>query len=59
MLVITRNVSESIRIGNQIEVKILEIQGTRVRLGIVAPKEIPVYRNEIYLKIQRESKSEE
>lgn len=56
MLALTRKLSESIVIGNEIEVTILEIKGDQVKIGINAPKSIPVYRKEIYLQIQQSNK---
>ena len=44
-------------IGDRVEVRILEVRGDRVRLGIVAPSDIPVHRKEVYLNIQRENKA--
>lgn len=55
MLVLSRNTTESIRIGDNIEVRVLEISGGRVRLGVSAPVEIPVHRNEVATRIDRES----
>jgi carbon storage regulator len=54
MLVLTRKRAESIMIGDDIEVSILSISGEKVRLGIQAPREIPVFRTELYLEIQQE-----
>lgn len=51
MLVITRKIEESIILGNEIVVTILEIENGRVKIGIEAPKQIPIYRDEIYRKI--------
>lgn len=56
MLALARKVNESIVIGNDIEVTVLEIKGDQIKLGISAPKSIPVYRKEIYLQIQQENK---
>lgn len=53
MLVLTRRLLESVVIGDDIEVFILEIRGDRVRLGIRAPKDVPVHRREVYEEIQR------
>ena len=52
MLVLSRSKSESIIIGNDIEVVVVNINGNRVRLGITAPKEVSVHRREIYEAIQ-------
>jgi len=56
MLVFTRKIGETVAIGNEIKVKILEIRGNQVRLGIEAPKEITIHREEVFLKIQKENK---
>ena len=56
MLALTRKKGESLILNNNIEVTLLEIRGDQVKLGITAPKEIPVYRKEIYLQIQEENK---
>ena len=55
MLALTRKKNESIMIGDNIEIKILEIVGDKVRLGIEAPREIAIHRKEIYLQIQEEN----
>jgi carbon storage regulator len=57
MLALSRKTGESIIIGDNIEIKILDIQGDQVRLGIAAPKSIPIYRKEIYLQIQQENQA--
>lgn len=54
MLVLSRQRDESIMIGDDVEITIVDIRGNKVRLGIQAPKEIPVHRKEIYEAIQRE-----
>jgi carbon storage regulator len=54
MLVLSRQKDESIVIGDDIEIVIVDVRGDKVRLGITAPKEIPVHRREIYDAIQRE-----
>ena len=55
MLVLSRRKDESIVIGDNIHVTVVDIRGDAVRLGITAPKDIPVYRKEIYEAIQREN----
>ena len=52
MLVLTRRQNESIRIYDQVQVTVLGVKGSQVRLGIQAPKEVPVHREEIYKRIQ-------
>ena len=52
MLVLTRKANESIMIGDNIEVSVLSVLGEKVRLGIQAPREVPVFRKEVYLEIQ-------
>lgn len=52
MLVLSRQRDESIMIGDAIEVKIIEIRGEQVRLGITAPKQVPVHRSEVYADIR-------
>jgi len=54
MLVLTRRTSESIMIGDDVEVMILSVAGDKVRVGIQAPRDIPVFRTEVYLEIQEE-----
>lgn len=55
MLVLSRQINESIMIGDAIEVTIVDIKGDKVRIGIAAPKDIPVHRKEIYLAILQEN----
>jgi len=57
MLVLTRKPKESIMIGDDIEVTVLSSDGTKVRLGIQAPSDVPVHRKEIYLEIQAEGRA--
>ena len=54
MLVLTRKSNQSIMIGDEIEVSVLAIMGEKVRIGIQAPRDIPVFRKEVYLEIQQE-----
>ena len=54
MLVLTRKRNESIVIGDDIEVRVLSVVGEKVRIGIEAPREVPVFRKEIYLEIQEQ-----
>ena len=54
MLVLSRQRDESIMIGDEVEITIVDVRGDKVRLGITAPKSIPVHRREIYDAIQRE-----
>lgn len=56
MLALSRKVNESIMIGHDIEVTVLEIKGEQVKLGINAPKAVPLYRKEIYVQIQEANK---
>ena len=57
MLALSRKKNEALVINNNIEITILEIKGEQVKIGISAPKEVPIYRKEVYLQIQ-ESKKE-
>ncbi len=57
MLVLTRKSNQSIMIGDDIEVSVLSIMGEKVRIGIQAPRDIPVFRKEVYLEIQQERAS--
>jgi carbon storage regulator len=56
VLVLTRKLGESIVIGNNVRVTILEMQGKQIRLGIDAPAEVPVHRGEVYERIEAENK---
>ncbi|MBE4907051.1 carbon storage regulator CsrA [Bacillus luteolus] len=55
MLVLTRKLNESIRIGDEIELTILSIDGEQIKLGIKAPRHIDIHRKEVYLAIQEEN----
>ena len=57
MLVLGREVGESIVIDDNIEITVTSIEGDLIKLGISAPKEIPIHRKEIYLEIQEENKN--
>jgi len=54
MLILTRRVGETLMIGDNISVTVLDVKGNQVRIGINAPKDVSVHREEIYNKIQRE-----
>ncbi len=56
MLALSRKINESIMIGNDIEITILEVKGDQIKIGINAPKSVPIYRKEIYLQIQESNK---
>ena len=56
MLALSRKKNEALIISNNIEVTILDVRGDQVKLGISAPKEIPIYRQEVYIQIQNENK---
>ena len=56
MLALSRKINESIMIGNDIEITVLEVKGDQIKIGINAPKSVPIYRKEIYLQIQESNK---
>ena len=56
MLALSRKKNEAIVINNNIEITVLDIRGDQIKLGISAPKEIPIYRKEVYIQIQNENK---
>ncbi|HEX4759864.1 MAG TPA: carbon storage regulator CsrA [Thermoleophilaceae bacterium] len=58
MLVLTRKSNQSIMIGDDIEVSVLAIMGEKVRIGIDAPRSVPVFRKEVYVEIQQERDDE-
>lgn len=55
MLVLSRQINEAIKIGEDIEISVIEIKGGKVRLGINAPRSIAVYRKEVYLEIKAQN----
>ena len=54
MLVLTRKASQAIMIGDDVEISVLAVSGDKVRIGIDAPRAVPVYRKEVWLEIQQE-----
>ncbi|MGI8631147.1 MAG: carbon storage regulator CsrA [Solirubrobacterales bacterium] len=58
MLVLTRKSNQSIMVGDDVEISVLAVMGDKVRIGIEAPREVPVYRKEVYLSIQAEKAAE-
>jgi carbon storage regulator len=57
MLALTRKKGEALVLNNDIEITILEIKGDQVKIGIQAPKEVTIYRKELYLQIQKENEA--
>ncbi|MGN1147130.1 MAG: carbon storage regulator CsrA [Lachnospiraceae bacterium] len=57
MLALSRKKNEAIIINNNIEITVLEVKGDQVKIGITAPKEVPVYRKEVYVQIQESNKA--
>mgnify|MGYP000881805932 FL=1 len=57
MLALTRKKGESLVINHNIEITLLEIRGDQVKIGITAPKEVPVYRKEVYIQIEEENQA--
>lgn len=57
MLALTRKKGEALVINNNIEITILEIRGDQIKIGISAPKDVPIYRKEVYLQIQQENEA--
>lgn len=56
MLILSRRVGETLRVGEDVSVTVLGVKGTQVRIGISAPREVPVHRAEIYERIRREER---
>ena len=59
MLVLTRKTNESIMIGDDVEVSVLAVSRDKIRLGITAPREVPVFRKEVYVSIKNEAAEED
>jgi carbon storage regulator len=59
MLVLTRKTNQSIMIGDEIEVSVLAVSRDKIRLGITAPRDVPVYRKEVYLSIKEEADADD
>ena len=57
MLALSRKKNEAIVVNNNVEITILEIKGDQIKIGINAPKDVPIYRKEVYLQIQEENKA--
>ena len=57
MLVLTRRLNQSIKIGDDIEITVIEVRGDQVRLGVAAPRDVSVHRKVIYLQIQQENRA--
>jgi len=58
MLILTRRVGETVMIGNEVTVTVLGVKGNQVRIGVNAPKDVPVHREEIYERIKREEEGD-
>lgn len=57
MLALTRKKGESLVINNNIEITVLDVRGDQIKIGISAPKDVPIYRKEVYQQIQEENKA--
>ena len=56
MLALSRKKGEAIIINNDIEITVLDVKGDQIKIGIAAPKEVPIYRKEVYIQIQESNK---
>lgn len=59
MLILTRRVGETLMVGDEVTVTVLGVKGNQVRIGVNAPKEVAVHREEIYQRIQREKSGDQ
>ena len=57
MLALTRKKGESLVVNNNVEITVMEVRGDQIKIGITAPKEVPIYRKEVYLQIQEENQA--
>ena len=58
MLILTRRVGETLMIGDDVTISVLDVKGNQVRIGVNAPKEVSVHREEIYMRIQNEKSNQ-
>lgn len=57
MLALTRKKGEALIVNNNVEITVLDIRGDQIKIGISAPKDVPIYRKEVYVQIQEENKA--